>query len=391
MLTDTKTQLRVGARRTNPETDEMAKQTLAIQAGTTTIDKNAHRDKEHIDEVAFPDSLVHVGVDAFLGCHGIQRLDLSTTSVTTIGEGAFEDCAGLVTVRLPRTLQTLGHGVFWRCDALTEVDLSGTRLASIGEWAFRACRQLTAVTFPPTCTAIESRAFCECDGLTAVDLPAGMTTIGEHAFYRSTSLVALRIPASIRSIGPFAFAHCSALTAVVIDAAAFSFDSNPFGNTRQFLGCTALSVISVPDREAAARWPDGVFLGCPTPLPAMLAASPPSVQLKYYWKPGRASLSQCAPNAREVVYTVLLVAARLMHRWFTQPALVRAPPTAGAPAPGKHAQPLKRMRLVAANAQHGTAHSQPTAVLSDLPDEIWFCILSLLRRHELGRAAANPY
>jgi hypothetical protein len=118
-----------------------------------------------------------------------------------------------------------------------------------------------------------------------------------------------------------------------------------------------------------ATWPhDIMFQNCPTQLPELLAAATPAMQLQHYWKPGQDGHALCLPGARKAVRTVLLVAARLMHRW-----------RASADTAAQHGRQRRRTRYMALQAAQ--------APLPDLPDELWFCILSLVRRHELGGAA----
>ena len=138
-----------------------------------------------------------------------------------------------------------------------------------------------------------------------------------------------------------------------------------------FAGCTSLAAISVPDPDhAMATWPHGaMFVDCIQQLPELLAAATPGMQLRYYWKPGAVGHKLCLPNTREAVLTVLFVAARLMHRWRASAHSARGN--------------REREQL----CQRVPPHVHRT-VLPDLPDELWFCILGLIRCHELGGATA---
>ena len=95
-----------------------------------------------------------------------------------------------------------------------------------------------------------------------------------------------------------------------------------------------------------------MFQACPKQLTGLLAAATPAVQHGH---------ALCLPRARTAIRAVLLVAARLMHRWLANAHSVDAQP-----------------RRVALQTPH--------AVLPYLPDELWFCILGLIRWHELGGA-----
>lgn len=91
-------------------------------------------------------------------------------------------------------------------------------------------------------------------------------------------------------------------------------------------------------------------------------------QKQVYCKRGQEGHALCLNDARKAVRTVLLVAARLMltsavHNSDRQPQ-----------------QQRRRSRRVAFKTQQ--------KVLPDLLDELRFCILSLIPRHELGGAIA---
>ena len=168
-----------------------------------------------------------------------------------------------------------------------------------------------------------------------------------------------------------AFWSCTALQTVAMESIAVLCMADPSSRYDQFSGCTSLAAISVPDPDhAMTTWPhNAMFRRCPKQLLALLAAATAGMQLQYYWKPGAEVHALCQPSARRAVLTVLLVAVRLMHRW-----------RASAHTHSAHVQ-ARRQRLLHGAALELTARQ---AVLPDLPDELWFCILILIRRHELG-------
>ena len=251
---------------------------------------------------------------------------------------------------------------------LASVDLSCTKLSTIVRWAFADCDNLATITFPATLTTIGEATFSRCTKLTGFDLPSRLESIGESAFENCFSLAELRIPGSVLTMGTYAYSGCTALHTVVVESSTLRFETDDLvGYASQFHDCAALAAISVPDTAATAAWPNGMFTGnipCTLPLAALLAAATPRMQLQFHWKPGRDAHTLCSSRAREAVCTVLLVATRWTHRW----------KALGLPAAARRSSRVQAARVRLA--------------LPDLPDELWFYILGLLRRHELGGATA---
>ena len=344
----------------------MAGRVVTIAAGTTTIKADAYQDQDDIVEVIFPASLLTIEEMAFMRCSGITRIDLAHTKVTAIGVWAFYRCTSLAEVIFPDTLVHMEDGCFRACAAITAADLSTTKVATLADYTFYDCASLFTVKMPAALTAIGLQSFAGCRALAGVDFTTSLTTIGPRAFARCSALTDLRIPASVATVRGLAFSGCTALRTVAMESAEVRFTPfNEYGVHNHFSGCTSLAAISVPDLDhAMATWPhDKMFPNCPTLLPTLLAAAAAGMQLQYYWTPGREGHAVCLPGARTAVCTVLLVAARLMHRW-----------RASAHSAAEH-------------GQRRTPHQAQHAPLPDLPDELWFCILRLVRRHEIGGAA----
>ena len=341
----------------------MAGRVMTVAAGTTAIKEYAYLDQDDIVEAIFPASLLTIEFCAFYGCSGIKRIDLSHTRVTSIGENAFYDCASLTEVIFPDTLAHMGDSCFQYCPAITAADLSTTKLATLADHVFCDCTALSTANMPTTLTAVGYSSFEGCRSLTGFEFPNGLATIGDNAFNGCSALTALHLPASVDTVACGAFKDCTALQTVVMESIKVQFTPSDDDDDDHFSGCTSLTAISVPDPDhAMATWPhDWMFQYCTKQLPELLAEATPGMKLRHYWKPGAEGHALYLPSESKTVLTVLLVAARLMHRC-----------------------------QAAAHSPDGHEHDQlqvPLA-LSDLPDELWFCILSLIRRDELGCAIA---
>ena len=358
--------------------------TLDLPDTLTSIGAGAFAECTSLATLDLPDTLISIGDSTFYGCTSLATLDLPDT-LTSSGRGAFCECTSLVTLDLPDTLTSIGGGAFNGCTSLATLDLPDT-LTSIGASTFSGCTSLATLDLPNTLTYIGTKAFAACTSLATLVLPGTLTSIGGGAFAGCSAIAALHLPASVDTVGSSAFCDCTALQTLSMESAKvqfhFLFDEcdspghidtlTNYTDDGHFSGCTSLAAISAPNPDhAMATWPhDEMFVYCPKQLPELLAAATAAMQLWYYWHPGQDGHALCLHSARRAVLTVLLVAARLMHRW-----------RASTHSTAEHGQRQRRSRRVALTARQ--------TVLPDLPDELWFCILSFIRRQELGCAVVH--
>ena len=106
------------------------------------IDKEAFRDCRNLTNVTIPNSVVNIGIGAFLRS-GLTSITIPN-SVTNIGSGAFEECHGLTSVIIPNSVTNLGGGAFFACAGLTSITLPNS-LTKIDRDAFAYCRALTEI------------------------------------------------------------------------------------------------------------------------------------------------------------------------------------------------------------------------------------------------------
>ena len=273
----------------------------------------------------------------------VGRAVVIPAGTTTIADSRYCAHNDITSVTFPDSLRVIGSAAFAFCSGVKRIDLSKTQVTAIHDQAFLSCLDLVEVILPPTLATIGTLAFCSCD------------------------IRALLLPASVAEVGPSAFRACTDLQTVVLEGSSVLFPTSKDGMARQFMRCRALATVSVPDTTVAPTWPNakyGMFEDCNKTMAELLAAAKPSTQLQFYWKPGHEAYLQCSPVAREAVFAVLLVATRWTHR---------------GQALGSSPAARRSSRATAARVR---------LALPDLPDEMWFCILRLIRRHELGRAPA---
>jgi hypothetical protein len=101
---------------------------------------------------------------------------------------------------------------------------------------------------------IAADAFNDCSGLISVIFPEGVKKIGECAFRNCRRLTSVTLPKSLKVIGPGAFFNCSALSSIVLPEALTEIKGCAFTN------CIGLTSIDVPER--VIKMDEAVFSGC---------------------------------------------------------------------------------------------------------------------------------
>lgn len=232
-----------------------------VEPGVTSIGNYACFALTHLEEVFLPDSVFHIGENAFGFCPMLQSIYIPD-SVRALNDETFLDSSGLTSVRLPDKLESIGEWCFKGCQSLTDCVLP-EHLTTIGLNAFSFCESLSSVSIPKSVTLIDAGAFSACysldafhidsenptytaidgiifskDGLTLVEWPAGrggtytvpdgVTAIGDSAFLNTDGLTSVTLPASLTSVGSSVFLYCADLQEIHVPA---SVNQNCFIDT----------------------------------------------------------------------------------------------------------------------------------------------------------------
>lgn len=137
----------------------------------TSIEKRAFRFCSYLTSVTIHNSVTNIGDDAFYGCTGLERVNIS--DITSWCKINFNSVCSNPLV-YARHLYMDGSEV-------TELTIPNS-VTNIGRSAFSSCSGLISVTIPNSVTNIERSAFTNCTGLTSITIPNSVTSIGESAF-----------------------------------------------------------------------------------------------------------------------------------------------------------------------------------------------------------------
>ena len=132
---------------------------LIIPASRKTIRKGEFSCREDIKTVYIPDGIHIIPMDAFGGCHSLEKVRFPK-DLKAVKEGAFYDCYKLSSLDLPEGLEVIESTAFSKCFELTTLEIPDS-VREIGECAFDKCQKLVHVEVGPH-TLIGPLAFHEC-------------------------------------------------------------------------------------------------------------------------------------------------------------------------------------------------------------------------------------
>lgn len=151
-----------------------------------------------IKSVIFPTTLTTLKTNAFDGCNGLEKIDLSKTQVTYIGQYVFSYCKNLKEAILPENLTGLDSFAFGHCEKMEKVNLG--RITSVRPYCFQYCTSLKNIEIPDSVTYIAERSFQCCSSLEKLIIPNSVTNINFAAFADCEKIQEIRIPSSVTTI-----------------------------------------------------------------------------------------------------------------------------------------------------------------------------------------------
>lgn len=159
--------------------EDLEELTLADTQGMTKIRKFQFQALTGLQRIALPETLTHIGCDAFRDCTDLVEIVIPNT-VTYTEWSTFQGCTSLQSVTIGNGITVLGSSDFEDCTALTQVNI-GSGVTTIGISAFRGCTSLQTLGIPDNVTTINGTAFQNCTALVNLTIGRGVTTIGSES------------------------------------------------------------------------------------------------------------------------------------------------------------------------------------------------------------------
>lgn len=196
-----------------------------VPEGIITIADGAFAHSK-LTELTTPDSLKHIGYNAFWDCQNLTKVSIAK-SVTTIGRGPFRMCTDLseILVHEENANFAVVDGVLYnkqlsaviRCPhKLTGDVVIPHSVTKINAYAFEWCTEIESVDIPEGCVFIGNSAFSVCENLSDVILPESMEYIDQYAFSYCNSIESFEVPDNVYYLGKYAFTCCMELKEVVL-------------------------------------------------------------------------------------------------------------------------------------------------------------------------------
>ncbi|MDD7736170.1 MAG: leucine-rich repeat protein [Bacillales bacterium] len=177
--------------------------------------------------LVLPDSLVSIGLGAFMGCSGFNQVRIPE-GIQEIPDYAFSYCLGLEKVVLPESCASIGEYAFGGCSLLNSINTSGIEVFK--ESSFLATKALKDISFN-SAIRIEDNAFLN-SRIENIGDTSHIKYIGEYAF--QANYFKYFDATSVESIGECAFNSNQQLTKII-----FSSSLKSVGKAN-FLGCSNL-------------------------------------------------------------------------------------------------------------------------------------------------------
>lgn len=289
-----------------------------------------------LDKISLPDSLIHIGREAFQQPFFKQRgfsekresVIASTLkriripqNVKYIGRAAFNGISiiendspnfklvndTLMSVdghnliyyfgkskkyKIPSGVVTVWESAFMGNEAIEEITIPPT-VRLIESHAFEDCKELGSVVFDCDIISLGESAFCGCEKLHDIKMPKTMGIIKQSSFRDCKSLPQIRIPEGVNTIEDYAFRGCSKLEKVLFSSSLKTIGENAFG------WCQKLRKIELP--EGLLRIHSGAFEECQSLKKIILPKSLGSVD---YGAFSNCSLQECVVSNTETAFNI---------------------------------------------------------------------------------------
>lgn len=221
-----------------------------------TIEREAFKQCEELEEIAIPEGVSTIGHSAFLQCKKLTRLRLPT-SLETLEDSAISDCPSLESIdipaggtysvsgnllladggktlvrafgrseeiRIPDEIERIAPNAFSGHQTVRKVFVPDT-VKDIGYAAFEYCPNLEELRLPGKVEKCGSRIASHCPKLRELAMPEGVEEL-RFTYWGCKSLEKLDIPKSVKTIGQQAIQGCDGLEEIVFPEGVTSFLGN---------------------------------------------------------------------------------------------------------------------------------------------------------------------
>lgn len=224
---------------------------LEVKDGIRTIADGAAQACWEITEVITPESLVHIGLNAFSNCSNLEEINLGK-NVETLGRGPFYRCLSLEDIVVDEQNEhfQVVDGILFN-EELTSVvkcpqQITGSviipsTVSVINAYSFENCGTIAEVMIPQNCVFIGRSAFSGCESLRKLTIPENMEYIDHYAFEECENLREILIPDNVTYLGKSAFSNCKALEIAVIGEGVTALKQ------KLFSGCGNLTYVELGD------------------------------------------------------------------------------------------------------------------------------------------------
>ncbi len=182
---------------------------ITFGKGITKVEDNAFKDTKWLADRKTENSLVIVN-DIVIDGRECTGNIVIPDGVKYIADNAFEE-SKITGIVMPDSVLSIGMDAFLKCSNLSSVKLS-QKLSYIEEEAFCKCISLKSIELPDSLTELNIQVFSECGNLEKVILPQNITKIDFETFYKCGKLESIFIPKGIIEISEDAFEECNKLT-----------------------------------------------------------------------------------------------------------------------------------------------------------------------------------
>lgn len=168
--------------------NKIASERLVLLDGVKTINRNSFWNCKGIKTIVFPESLVDIGYNPFVGCSNI-RFESHSSHFKVINDVLYNfDESKIICypvwkavghIKLKESVITLERGAFSGCDKMTALDLHNVNI--INKSCFTNCSSLKKLYCSDLITYIGEWAFAYCSSLKEVSVHEG-TIVDNNAF-----------------------------------------------------------------------------------------------------------------------------------------------------------------------------------------------------------------